>query len=154
MSSVSYLGAGEALVVRENCDSLKIFTAKTTLTTTSNQYFFIINYENSIIGKYALSGLIEIVNNFGIFASETELNFRFTFFEDSFGVIFLVTEITGDYKKCNYSSIDLQAVYDPSVASKEVNNHFKSSTKSADEFTKLLKLNASLNKMYLKLKAK
>jgi hypothetical protein len=59
-----------------------------------------------------------------IFSSTRALRFIFTFFEDLFGVIFLVTQITGDYKKCNYSSIDLQEVYDPSVASKEVNNHF------------------------------
>jgi hypothetical protein len=154
MSSVNYSGAGEALLVSEKCDSFKPFTAKTTFTTSSNRYLFDINYENSIVGKQALSGLAESINSYGIFSSTTALRFRFTFFVDLFGVIFLVTQITGDYKKCNYSSIDLQEVYDPSVESKEVNNHFKSSAKSADEFTKLLKSNASLNKMYLKLKAK
>ena len=96
--------------------------------------------------------MVDTVSNLGIYASTTNLNFRFTFFE-AFGILFLVTEITGDYKKCNYSSGDLQIFDDPSVASK-TNNHFKSFAKSEDEFTKLLKSNDSLNKMYLKLKAK
>jgi len=153
MSSFNYLGAGEALVVREKCNSLKQFTTKTTFTTTDNNAFFVINYENSIIGKQVLSGLFDTVSTLGIFASTTNLNFRFTLFE-AFGIFFLVTQITGQYNKCNYSSGDLQVFDSQSVASKEATNHFKPFAKSADEFAKLLKSNASLNKMYLKLKAK
>ena len=151
MSSDNFIGVGEALIVRGKCESIKPLTAKTTLKKNSSNYFTVINYENSIIGKQVLSGLSDSLTG-SILASNTSLVFRFALFE-FLGLTFLITEITGDYKKCNYSSLDLQ-IYIPSVTSKGVDDHFKSYVKSADEFAKLLKSNASLNKMYLKLKAK
>jgi len=154
MSSVKYTGKGTALIVRENCDSLKQFTVKTTITTTSDPYFVVINYENSIIGKQLLSGLLNPFNSSdGILASNTSFIFGFFLYEDSSGIIFLVTLITGIQKKCNYSSSDIQ-FYVPSVASKEVNDHFKLYVKDADEFNKLLKSNSNLNQLYFELKKK
>jgi hypothetical protein len=147
MSSEDYLGIGEALVVREKCESIKLITAKTTFKNSNN--FTIINYENSIIGKQVLSGLTD---NFSAIASNTSLVFRFQKFE-FLGILFLVTEITGDYKKCNYSSLDIQ-LHIPSATNKALYDNLKSKAKGADEFHKLLESNASLNKLFLKLKEK
>jgi len=156
MSSFNYAGIGEALFVREKCDSLKIFTSKSTFTTTSSKDFYVINYENSIIGKQLLSGVNDPYTGLGIVAVNSSFNFRFVFFEvieDGIRIIYLLSQIAGEYKKCNYSSVDLQ-LYIPSVASKEVNDHLKSHVRGADEFFKLLDSNSNLKKIYLKLKEK
>jgi len=155
MSSFNYLGIGEALYVREKCDSLKKFTSKATFTTTSSKDFYIINYENSIIGKQLLSGVNDSYTGL-VAAVNSSLTFRFALFEvieDGIRIIYLLSQIAGEYKKCNYSSVDLQ-LYIPSVASKEVNDHLKSHVKGADEFANLLKSNENLNKLYNQLKAK
>jgi hypothetical protein len=153
MSSFNYIGEGTALVVREKCESIITFTSKTTITTTSNPFFFVINYENSIIGKQLLSWINRsdtIVASNTSLASNSSYIFIFNFYQDSSGLIFFVTAISGDYKKCNYSSGDIQ-LYVPSVTSKDVNDQFKLHVKSADEFNKLLKSNSNLNTLYLKL---
>jgi hypothetical protein len=51
----TFSGQGEALVVREKCNSNKSFTSSYTTEFSNDEYLLILNYQNSFIGKRLLS---------------------------------------------------------------------------------------------------
>ncbi len=86
--------------------------------------------------------------------SDGLLNFTAQYFAGSDNnIAYIVVFINGIYKKCNYSSYEIDFMV-PSATNKAVHDKLKSKAKGADEFHKLLESNASLNKLYLKLKEK
>lgn len=70
------------------------------------------------------------------------------------GILYNIVYITGVYKKCNYSSRELQRlILNPEINKTDI-DYLKSIAKSADEFNELLESDASLKKSFLKLNAK
>ena len=151
--SFNYSGSGQALVVREKCNANKPFTSSSVLTNTSDIYSRIINYENSIIGKRLLSGQLVTSYPLNLIASDNLLNFRiipYTTDSGSFEIIY----ITGVFKKCNYSSREIQKFIIPENASKEVKSYFESNAQCEDELKKVLDSDPVLRASYEKLIAK
>jgi hypothetical protein len=148
----NFSGEGNALLVSEKCNQLKPFKSKSNII--ANGMFYTYNYENTIIGKKLLS-LVFYSPNFRqeYIASNGLLNFNIINYVDK-GILYSIVYITGVYKKCNYSSRELQKVVFTTETSNSVIDHLKSIAKGADEFNKLLESDASLKKSYLKLNSK
>jgi hypothetical protein len=69
------------------------------------------------------------------------------------GIEYIIVRISGIYKKCNYSSLELD-YYIPTTTSANNLELFKKKSGNSEEFHKLLESDPDLNKLYLKLKAK
>ena len=150
--TITFSGIGNSLVVNEKCNSNKIFTSSYTTEFSNDEYLLILNYQNSFIGKRLLSTVYN--GNEVVTGSDGLLNFTVQYFAGSDNnVAYIVVFINGIYKKCNYSSYEIDYVV-PSSTNKAVHDKLKSKAKGADEFHKLLESNASLNKLFLKLKEK
>ena len=149
----TFSGQGEALVVREKCNSNKSFTSSYTIEFTDDLLLLsILNYQNSFIGKRLLSAVYN--GNEVETSSDGLLNFTAQYYFDSeTDKSYIVVFINGIYKKCNYSSYEIDFLV-PSATNKAVHDKLKSKAKGADEFHKLLESNAGLNKLFLKLKEK
>jgi len=148
----TFSGNGEALVVREKCNSNKSFTSSYTIEFSDDIFLSILNYQNSFIGKRLLSSVYN--GNEVETSSDGLLNFTAQYYFDvESNVSYIVVFINGIYKKCNYSSYEIDFLV-PSATNKAVHDKLKSKAKGADEFHKLLESNASLNKLFLKLKEK
>jgi hypothetical protein len=156
MSIANFSGEGNACIVRKNCNEIKPFTSKSTATQkiSPNYQFSILNYENSIIGKRLLS-LVYFAPSFRqeYIGSDGLLNFISQIYVSD-GILYNLIHISGVYKKCNYSSKELQKLVFTAENSKTVIDHLKSIARSEDEFNKLLESDASLKKSFLKLNAK
>jgi len=139
--SFSYSGEGQALVIKEKCSSIKKFTSSSNFYEYSNG-FYKMNYENSVIGKKLLS--IVFTESDTAIASDGLLNYEIlSLILDESPYLFIF--IAGVQKGYKYSSFELQKL-DSSSTSTAIK------AKSADESHKLLESNASLKKVYLKLK--
>ena len=152
--SSNFSGEGKALVVREKCFEVKPFTSKSSFTRNFDAQNYIFNYENTIIGKRLLS-IVYYPQNFRqeYIGSNGLLNFNILIYVSE-GILYNIIHITGVYKKCNYSSNELQRLVFPSETSKSVIDHLKSTAKSEDEFNELLESDANLKKSFLKLNSK
>jgi hypothetical protein len=148
----AYSGEGQALVVREKCNSLKPFSSSVTVTSTDDFVSFIINYENNVIGKKLLSGQMILINPapvpINIVASDNDFNFNLIPFITPSGQG-LIIYITGVFKKCNYSSREIQYVI-PSATNKSIIDNFSSRALKGEELDKLLKSDPVLKKLYNK----
>ena len=149
-----YSGEGLALVVREKCNSLKPFSSSVTVTSTDDYVSFIINYENNVIGKKLLSGQMILINPapvpINIVASDNDFNFNLIpFINTSTFEQGLIIYITGVFKKCNYSSREIQ-YFIPSTTNKSIIDNFSSRALKGEELDKLLESDPVLKKLYNK----
>ena len=149
----SFSGSGNALVISNKCNKLVPFTSSYNWTfggDGSDLELSKINYNNSFIGSRILSAVydgtsVEI-------SSDGLLNFITTYFYDiETEKYYIFLRITGVYKKCNYSSYELDVELLSSYSS--VKNKSRSS-ESSEEFHKLLDSKPNLKKKYLQIKAK
>jgi hypothetical protein len=153
--SETYIGTGEALVISNKCNKIVPFTSSYTWTFSndSNYVLYKINYNNSFIGSRILSANYDY-HLFVEISSDGLLNFNATYYYDEEtkkNYIFL--SINGVYKKCNYSSYEL----DVETPSSSVNEELKKKSRSFEssvEFHKLLDSNPDLKKRYLQIKEK
>lgn len=147
-----FSGEGNALLVREKCNQLKPFKSRSSYI--ANGMFYTYNYENTIIGKNLLSLVFYSPNSRQEYiGSNGLLNFDIINYVDE-GILYSIVYITGVYKKCNYSSRELQKIEITQETSKSVIDHLKSIAKGADEFNKVLESDPNLKKSYLKLNSK
>ena len=159
--SHKYTGEGQALVVREKCKQLKPFTSSYSWefpNPPEYSAFFKINYENSIIGKRTLSAIptpyyVPYNAFWNKISSDGLLNFYTSYYTDYESLDWVVVIITGIYKKCNYSSRDLDYLV-PTTTNAATRELVKKKSGSSEEFHKLLESDPELNKSYLNLKAK
>ena len=159
--SNKYTGEGQALVVREKCKQLKSFTSSYSwefADPTEYSIFSKINYENSIIGKRTLSAVTSPYNNpnsatWSELSSDGLLNFYANYYIDFDDDELIVVKITGIYKKCNYSSREIDYLV-PTTTNAATRELVKKKSGSSEEFHKLLESDPELNKSYLNLKAK
>jgi hypothetical protein len=84
-------------------------------------------------------------------SSDGLLNFSTRYFRDG-RFYFVYVRITGVYKKCNYSSYELDILTSSSFAAS--NDSLQKKSDSSEEFHKLLDSNPNLKKKYLQIKAK
>ena len=160
--SDTYIGEGSALFVKgDKCNRVQNFKSsyKWTYPPPGDfSVFAIVNYENSIIGKRNLSA---IQDNFIIetdlyaeLSSDGSLNFNTQYYYDEeLDIFFITVVIYGIYKKCNYSSYELDylVLEDTSVS---VRNTLKKKCANKEELHKLLNAKPHLKKLYNKIKAK
>jgi len=150
--TITFSGIGNSLVVNEKCNSNKIFTSSYTTEFSNDDFLLILNYQNSFIGKRLLSTVFN--GNEVVTGSDGLLNFRVQYYFDSeTNISYIIVFINGIYKKCNYSSYEVDFLV-PSATNKALHDNLKSKAKGADELHKLLESNPSLNKLFLKLKEK
>jgi hypothetical protein len=151
MSGTTYTGSGEALVVKSNCNKLVPFTSSYKYIYVGSFSLYRIEYNNSFIGSRTLSALYDSDNDKEI-SSNGSLNFNAEYFYDSVtDAFYMYLNITGEYKKCNYASSELD-YYIPSSSAASVKVNKKSD--SSEDFHKLLDSNPNLKKKYLQIKAK
>jgi len=148
----NFSGEGNALLVSEKCNQLKPFKSRSNYI--PNGGFYTYNYENTIIGKNLLS-LVYYSPNFRqeYIGSNGLLNFNIINYVDK-GIFYSIVYITGIYKKCNYSSRELQRIEITQETSNSVIDHLKSIARGTDEFNKALESDPYLKKSYLKLNSK
>jgi hypothetical protein len=154
--SGTYTGSGEALVVKSNCNKLVPFTSSYKWSfggDGSDEYLSKIEYNNSFIGSRTLSVVYVNGSNYVEIGSDGLLNFNTSYlYDQDTDTFFIYVTITGVYKKCNYSSYELDVLNNSlSAASK---NSLKKKSGSSEEFHKLLDSNPNLKKKYLQIKAK
>lgn len=157
-----YVGEGSALFVRgDKCHRVQNFSSSYKWTYPDPgdfSVFSIVNYENSIIGKKNLSAVLDnfIVETdlYSELSSDGLLNFNTQYYYDEgLDTFFITVVITGVYKKCNYSSYELDnlVLQDTSAS---VRNTLKKKSASTESFHKLLNAKPHLKKIYNKIKAK
>jgi hypothetical protein len=151
----SFSGSGNALVISNKCNKLVPFTSSYNWKfggDGSDLELSKINYNNSFIGSRILSAVfdgtsIEI-------SSDRLLNFNATYYYDiKTEKYYIILRITGVYKKCNYSSYEL----DVETPSSSVNEELKKKSRSfesSEEFHRLLDSKPNLKKRYLQIKTK
>jgi hypothetical protein len=160
--SFNYQGLGEALVIRSKCTKLIPFTSSSKITFFDNNVlplekdvFSVIEYKNSFNGSKKFS---VVKNTFDLVSfyqgSDVSTNITFTFFRDEQNNYYNLINITGMYKKCNYSLEDLQILLPSSNSSASVLESLKKNSKNSDELHKLLDKKPNLKKIFLKIKAK
>jgi hypothetical protein len=156
--SEKYIGEGSAFIVHNKCNKVKNFTSsyKWAFPEPGDfSNFSIINYENSIIGKKNLSAVID--DNFDYWSEVSSnglLNFNTKYYYDEDLDAYFITVIaTGVYKKCNYSSYELDylVLQDSSVS---VRDALKNKSANSEEFHKLLESKSHYKKIYNKIKEK
>jgi hypothetical protein len=158
---MSFIGFGEALVIRNKCRKVVPFKTLYTLTG-GTEYLSELKVENSFTGSntYAIvlnSSFIDLGNAL-LFGSNESFNLTMIIFEDDDGNLLLLNNTTGNYKKCQYASEDLNILIlsenSASASSASIKASFKKKCKSPEEFKKLLTEKPNLKKKYLQLKAK
>jgi hypothetical protein len=158
--SDTYVGEGSALFVRgDKCNRVQNFTSSYKWTYPEPgdfNIFSIVNYENSIIGKRNLSAVIDnfIIETdlYAELSSDGSLNFNAQYYYDeSLDIFFITVVITGIYKKCNYSSYELDYLV---LQDASTRNALKKKSASTESFHKLLNAKPHLKKLYNKIKAK
>lgn len=146
------------MILSSKCNKLVPFTSSYRWTyggDGSSNYLSKINYNNSFISSKVFSGVFTtsyvLGSNFVEIGSDGLLNFNTSYYYDSSTCTnYVNVKITGVYKKCNYSSDELDYLTSySSTASVKVNK-----TGSSEEFHKLLDSNPNLKKKYLQIKAK
>jgi hypothetical protein len=157
-----YVGEGSALFVRgDKCNRVQNFTSSYKWTYPDPgdfNIFSIVNYENSIIGKRNLSAVIDnfIIETdlYAELSSDGTLNFNAQYyFDEDLDVFFITVVIFGVYKKCNYSSYELDyLVLEDTSAS--VRNALKKKSATTEVFHKLLDAKPHLKKLYNKIRVK
>lgn len=157
----SFTGFGNAYIISSKCKKLIPFTSSYSYIfseegSIENRNFSTITYKNSLIGTKILSAVYgpkyEDSAVYQELASDGLLNFvNIFFFDEQLNNFFVIITITGRYKKCNYSSIDLQYRL-PSKSS--FVNDLKKKSRSSEEFHKILDKNEDLKKKYLQIKSK
>jgi len=147
--SETYTGSGQALIISSKCNKLVPFTSSYKWTyggDGSDVTLAKLEYENSFIGSRTLSA----VYGDNELSSDGLLNFSAFYYDDG-RFRFVYVRITGVYKKCNYSSHELDILTSSSsAASVKVNKK----SGSSEEFHKLLDEKPNLKKKYLEIKAK
>lgn len=160
--SDTYVGEGSALFVRgDKCNKVQSFKSSYKWAYPDPgdfSIFSIINYENSIIGKRNLSAIIDnfIVDTdlYAELSSDGSLNFNTQYYYDEdLDTFFITVVIYGIYKKCNYSSYELDYLV-LQDASASVRNALKKKSANKEVFHKLLNTKPHLKKLYNKIKAK
>ncbi len=158
--SATFTGSGQALIVSSKCNKLVPFTSSYKYTfggDGSDVKLAKIEYENSFIGSRTLSAVFTnsyvFDSTFVEIGSDGLLNFNTSYFYDQdIDNFFIYVNITGVYKKCNYSSYEFDTETTPlSAASKD---SLKKKSGSSEELHKLLDSNPELKKRYLQIKAK
>jgi hypothetical protein len=151
-----YIGEGSAFFVHNKCKKIKNFTSsyKWAFPDPGDfSIFSIINYENSIIGKKNLSAIID--DNFDYWAEVSSnglLNFNAKYYYDEDIDAYFITVIaTGVYKKCNYSSYELDYLV---LEDSSVNNTLKKKSANSEQFHKLLDSKPHYKKLYDKIREK
>jgi hypothetical protein len=151
-----YIGEGSAFFVRDKCKKIKNFTSsyKWAFPDPGDfSVFSIINYENSIIGKKNLSAVID--DNFDYWAEVSSnglLNFNAKYYYDeNIDAYFITVIATGVYKKCNYSSYELDYLV---LEDSSVNNTLKKKSANSEQFHKLLDSKPHYKKLYDKIREK
>lgn len=157
----SFKGLGNAYVIDNKCTKLIPFKSSYSYIysedcSVKNTNFSKIIYKNSLIGKRILSAALGPKYNsnsvYQELASDGLLNFVNIFFYDiQLDKIFVIITITGIYKNCKYSSIDLQYRLPESPT---VNIDDITKKNSSIEFHKILDNSENLNKIYLQIKSK
>jgi hypothetical protein len=150
--SETYTGSGEALVIRNKCNKIVPFTSIYKLTYIKDSLAKL-EYNNSFIGVRTLTS---VFNPYLIvrLASDGLLNFiSVLYLDDETNTYFRNTTITGVYKKCNYSSDELD-YYNINATSASDKKTLKEKSGSSEEFHKLLDSNPNLKKKYLQIKDK
>jgi hypothetical protein len=151
----SYSGSGNALVISNKCNKIVPFTSSYNWTfggDGSDLKLSKLNYNNSFIGSRILSSVFDGTSV--EISSDGLLNFNTTYYYDiETEKYYIILRITGVYKKCNYSSYELDVETPSSLKDKSLKNKSRSS-ESSEEFHKLLDSNPNLNKKYLQIKAK
>jgi len=148
--SETYTGSGQALIISSKCNKLVPFTSSYKWTyggDGSDVTLAKLEYENSFIGSRTLSA---VYGNEEL-SSDGLLNFSTCYFRDG-RFYFVYVRITGVYKKCNYSSHELDILTSSSFAAS--NDSLQKKYGSSEEFHKLLDSNPNLKKKYLQIKAK
>lgn len=157
----SFKGLGNAYIIDNKCT--KLISVKSSYSyiysmdgSIQNTNFSKIIYKNSLIGKRTLSATLGPKYNsnsvYQELASDGLLNFVNIFFYDThLDIIFVIITITGIYKNCNYSSIDLQYRLPESPP---VNLSELVKKNSSIEFHKILDGSENLNNIYLQIKSK
>ena len=153
-----YIGEGSAFFVRDKCNKVKNFTSSYKWAFPPPGDFSIfstINYENSLIGKKNLSAVID--DNFDYWAEVSSnglLNFNAKYYYDEdLDIFFIIVIATGVYKKCNYSSYELDYLVLQDTTSSAYNNLKKKSANS-EQFHKLLDSKPHYKKLYDKVRDK
>jgi hypothetical protein len=151
--SFQHSGEGTALIVRPKCNKIKKFKSSLILKFTDDMNTRIIEYKNSLIGKRLLAGIIQTFPN--MYASNDSLNFRFIYFSNSQNRSGWIIYITGVYKKCQYTSREVQ-YFDPSISATNTTildlvSRLNSFSLKDEELNKLLKSDPELNRLYIKL---
>jgi len=151
-----YIGEGSAFFVHNKCKKIKNFTSsyKWAFPDPGDfSVFSIINYENSILGKKNLSAVID--DNFDYWAEVSSnglLNFNAKYYYDEDIDAYFITVIaTGVYKKCNYSSYELDYLV---LEDSPVNNTLKKKSANSEQFHKLLDSKPHYKKLYDKIREK
>ena len=153
-----YIGEGSAFLVRDICNKVKGFNSSYKWAYPNPgdfSIFSIVNYENSIIGKMNLSAVID--DNFDYWAeisSNGLLNFNAKYYYDEESdVFFIVVIATGIYKKCNYSSYELDYLVLQDTTSSTY-QALKKKSANSEEFHKLLDTKPHYKKLYDKIRDK
>jgi hypothetical protein len=150
--SETFTGLGEAYVNGNKCGIFLPFTSSYKLTFIGDGTAYL-EYKNSFIGVRKLSSVFNSYLNVRL-ASDGLLNFiSVLYFNDETNSYFRNTTITGVYKKCNYSSNELD-YYDINATSTSHKKDLHEKSESSEEFHKLLNSNPNLKKKYLQIKAK
>ena len=160
----SFIGSGTAYIISNKCKKLIPFTSSYSYIfseegSIENRNFSTITYKNSLIGTRTLSAVYgpKYDDNavYQELASDGLLNFvNIFFFDAQLNNFIVIITITGRYKKCNYSSIDLQYRLPSKSSSVNAINDLKKKSRSSEELHKILDQNESLKKKYLEICAK
>ena len=157
----SFIGGGEALVIGKKCRKIVPFTTVYKFTTTQNDELLELKLENSFVGSNTYAVISNIaLNDQILFGNNESFNVTMIIYEDEDGNLFLLNNTTGNYKKCQYASEDLNILIfteksaSTSSASASFRASFKKKCKSSEEFKKLLTEKPNLKKKYLQIKAK
>ena len=117
-----------------------------------------IEYNNSFIGSRIFSAVYTnsyvLGSYFVEIGSDGLLNFNASYFyDDDTNTFYINVTITGVYKKCNYSSNELDYFISENAPA-SVRDALKKKSANTEEFHKLLDSNPELKKRYLQIKAK
>ena len=144
----TFSGSGEALVISSKCNKKVPFTSTYKLFGDSNSRSWKLEYNNSFIGSRTLSSVFN-TNLFSRLASDGLLNFVSTeYYDEITESIYRITTITGLYKKCNYSSIELDRRVLTATSAKQF---LKDNSISSEEFHKMLDSNPIIKQKYLEI---
>jgi hypothetical protein len=142
----TFSGSGEALIISKKCNKKVPFTSTYKLTGDSINRLWKLEYNNSFIGSRTLSSVYNSTLG-SRFASDGLLNFISTeYYDDITKNTYRITTISGLYKKCNYSSIELDR---RELTDKSAKEFLKDNSASSEEFHKMLDLYPIIKKKYL-----